>query len=483
MERPIVVGFVAVLAVVAAIILFVVSRRASRRARAAWPIAFFIVVTAILIWQQLSPIMPVTTVTESAAAARILLSLWWLLAAHLVVEVCRAVILAQGGSREARLSSDLIAAIAYIVALLAIMNFVLDLPVRGLLVTSGVIAVIMGLALQTTLADVFSGLAVGIEAPFSVGDWISLDDNLEGRVSQINWRSVHLILDGNDIAIIPNSVIAKAKLINRSVPTPRRIGKSAVYLPTELMPEKAIELLHGAIMLCPGVLQTPAPSVQLGHLGRRLSRYDIVFYVKDTGALGAATDRVLQEIHRQARAAGVGDWGARQGLDRAAVLGIAFFEALPQEVKERLHEVGKPIQLQAGQVLFREGDTGDSLYIVGSGVLEVERDRDGATQHIGRMGPGDYFGEISLLTGAPRGATVTALTASTAFELRSEDLKPILEQEPALATVLEASAQKAMKMLNREVAASTNSALASHGHLIDQIRSFLFQHSSGHGRL
>src|ERR1700675_5097680 len=91
--------------------------------------------------------------------------------------------------------------------------------IGGLLATSGVLAIVLGLALQNTLADVFAGIAFGIEAPFNVGDRISVADKIEGTVVQMNWRSIRIHTDGDDVAIVPNSVVANSDIVNRSFPT------------------------------------------------------------------------------------------------------------------------------------------------------------------------------------------------------------------------------------------------------------------------
>src|SRR5262249_46604483 len=149
---------------------------------------------------------------------RALVVVWWLIGARLIVNT---IVLVRGRdrkSREARLFSDLASALIYITTIWIILNSVLDLNVQGLLVTSGVIAIVLGLALQNTLADVFCGLAIGLEQPFHVGDRISIGDSVEGVIVQMNWRSIRIQTDEDDLATVPNSVVAKGQIINRSVP-------------------------------------------------------------------------------------------------------------------------------------------------------------------------------------------------------------------------------------------------------------------------
>jgi small-conductance mechanosensitive channel len=95
--------------------------------------------------------------------------------------------------REGKLLQDLLAGLIYLAALFAIVSYVFDLPIQGLLATSGVIAIILGLALQSSLGDVFSGIVLSFSRPYRPGDWISIDGGTDGRVIEINWRATHVL--------------------------------------------------------------------------------------------------------------------------------------------------------------------------------------------------------------------------------------------------------------------------------------------------
>ena len=149
----------------------------------------------------------------------------------------------------------------YLATLLAIVNFVFSVPIAGLLATSGVIAIVLGLALQNTLADVFSGIAVGVERPYKAGDLIWVEGNIEGHVVQVTWRSTHIATFQNTIAIVPNSVMAKARLINRSLPEPMRGDTIEIRLDAAASPEHCIETLTAAVRASMMPLALPGPSV------------------------------------------------------------------------------------------------------------------------------------------------------------------------------------------------------------------------------
>jgi len=121
-------------------------------------------------------------------------------------------------SRPGRLLQDLVVGIIYLGASLSVIAYVFRVPVGTLIATSGVFAIVLGLALQSTLNDVFSGVALNLGRPYTVGDWIVLEDGVQGRVIETNWRSIHLLNPTNDVIIVPNSTMAKRRLTNLTSP-------------------------------------------------------------------------------------------------------------------------------------------------------------------------------------------------------------------------------------------------------------------------
>src|SRR5262247_3075875 len=118
---------------------------------------------------------------------------WWLWAAWFLVSFLRVCVIVEHRPREGKLLQDLLASLIYLAAVFAIIAYVFDLPVQGLLATSGVVAIMLGLALQSTLGDVFSGLVLSFSQPYRPGDWISIEGGLDGRVIEMNWRATHVL--------------------------------------------------------------------------------------------------------------------------------------------------------------------------------------------------------------------------------------------------------------------------------------------------
>jgi CRP-like cAMP-binding protein len=343
----------------------------------------------------------------------------------------------------------------------------------------------LGLALQNTLADVFSGIAFGIEAPFNVGDRISLGDKIEGTVVQMNWRSIRILTDGDDVAIVPNSVVAKSDIVNRSFPTRVRSAFIELSCPANSNPERVIDTLQQATLLCPPILPVPLPNAVLTRLGSAESRYRVTFSVSDTEHLSTTKDLLLRHASRQLYYSGLYFPRAAEDI-RTAVEGagrpfhavlpllqdIILFEALEAEPLAELATHLKPRSLEPGEVLFAQGGTEATLFIVVSGILQISQHTElSGQQTAGFIGAGDYIGEVSLLTGTPYAATATARTHCKLYGLDSNVIRPLLAANSDLYAEFDRSARRGLAILNRVVAvrATDDSARQS---LLHRIRAF-----------
>ena len=411
--------------------------------------------------------------------------IWWLLGARLLVAVMSFTLNHNRQWREARLFPDLTAAAIYAAAVLVVLISVLALPIGGLLATSGVLAIVLGLALQNTLADVFAGIAFGIEAPFNVGDRISLGDKTEGTVVQMNWRSIRILTDGDDVAIVPNSVVAKADIVNRSSPTRVRSAFIELSCPAASNPERVVDTLQQATLLCPAILPVPVSKAVLTSLSLTENRYRVTFSVSDTEHLATTKDLLFRHARRQLYYSGLYVPSAAQdvrtpaqGVDQpfnpvlAALQDTVLFEALDAGQLAELATHLSPRSLETGEVLFAQGGTEASLLIVVSGILQVSQNTELSGQRpVGFIGAGDYIGEISLLTGAPYAATATARTHCKLYGLDSNVIKRLLATNSALYAEFDRSARRGLAILNRGVAVRATDDSANQT-LLHRIRAF-----------
>src|SRR5712672_2370073 len=268
--------------------------------------------------------------------------IWWLSAAWLAVGFLRAFVVLGQQPRESKLVQDLLAALIYLVATFAIIADVFDLPVRGLLATSGALAIIIGLALQSSLGDVFSGIVLNIERPYRVGDWIILDDTVQGKVIETNWRATHILTGNQDVAIIPNSVIAKSKLVNCSTPTKIHGASIRIKLEPSLTPAAGCNLLKEVLLGSTHILRSPEPSVTVKDLSAEMIDFELSFSVADIGAVDQAQNELFDRVHRAAGAAGAkfsprlsgssikdaAEDRAETGIPERMLAGISLFSTL-----------------------------------------------------------------------------------------------------------------------------------------------------------
>jgi small-conductance mechanosensitive channel len=409
--------------------------------------------------------------------------IWWLIAARAGATLTTLALGRDAKSRHARLLSDLLAGGIYLTAIVIILNSVLDLPVKGLLATSGVIAITLGLALQSTLADLFSGIATGLDQPFRVGDHIRIADHAEGKVVEINWRGIRVATDGDSLTTIPNSIVAKSQVTNHSVPSQRRRASTEIPTLSAAPAEKLLELVRQAVLLSPEILADPAPEIALKSLGLRTTTIGVSYWVGTTSALPLARGHLLRQVRRLFRHAGIGTAETDPSEPTVAphdnarhLLGaLALFETIPDDHITQLAQETRLLTYEPGDVLMEQNSLGTSLFVIRSGVFELRRgNSDATTSVLGRIGPGEYLGEVSMMSGEPRSVTAISLTAASAYELPRQALEALVRSDESLSAAVERSVQRGLQRLERDDAARAAQPLDEGGSVLQRIREFLF---------
>ena len=461
-----------------------------------WPLwgkaAWRVMVLAVLTWlvQRLlnSPIFPRFHATSAVGHLweQIVEAGWWVVAARSAIGLSRLLIVLEGRPRETRIISDLFAGAIYVATFLAVVNFVFAVPIAGLLATSGVFAIVLGLALQSTLSDVFSGIAVGVERPYKAGDFLWVEGGIEGHVLQVNWRSTHISTGQNNIAVVPNSIIAKARLVNHSLRSAVRSDTIEVRLDPLVMAEDCMTALEAALRACRLPLALPAASVAQTGLHGDGAIYEIKFSVSSSEDLVAARTEIFARVQRHLRHAAI----------PLAVSGHVALPPLtiptPAELLERSDLFGliaapdrdvlatylASIRLKPGETLIRQGDVPDALFIIASGTVEIISNRPDHAHLVRRLSPGGSIGAIGLITGVPYGATATALTAVKAYRLDMEGIAAAIETRPELANGLEALARQSEMVRDRVFASEEGNHLDAPEMFLSRMRSFLHKLAS-----
>jgi small-conductance mechanosensitive channel/CRP-like cAMP-binding protein len=373
---------------------------------------------------------------------------WWLWAAWFLVGFLRAFVIVERRPRESKLLQDLVAGLIYLAAAFAIIAYVFDLPVQGLLATSGVVAVILGLALQSTLGDVFSGVVLNFSRPFLPGDWINIEGGTEGRVIEMNWRATHVLTGRRDLAIVPNSTIAKSKIVNVSSPSGIHGVTVTFHLDPRTPPAAGGEILKNAMLNCRLIVAAPAPSVVVKSITGASTEFEVTFFVEELASSTNAQNQLFDLVFRHLVAAGVdlalpqnqpqpsrSDAGSQMpepAAERLLRL-VSIFATLTPDERRAIAAKLKPASYDRGDMALEPGQVLKSLFIVGAGVLSATRDDGDGEIELWRLGPADHYGEIGMLTGAPSTTKLTALMPAMVYELTKEDLAPILEARPEVA--------------------------------------------------
>lgn len=454
-------------------------------------LVFFILLTALLTVQG---IVPYEASTETAPSLRgsfmgLAKVVWWSNAALCLAGFVRMFLIFERRPREGRLLQDLLVGIIYVGAILSVVANVFSFPVGTLIATSGVVAIVLGLALQSTLADLFSGIALNISRPYGVGDWIILSNGIEGRVIETNWRATHLLSPGDDLVILPNSSLAKETLTNASGPERRHGVKLRVRLVPTLAPLAMARILRDALSSSTLILSHPAPAVHIKGLEAQAVELELSFHVPEFGGAAAAKDEMFDLVFRHAKAAGLhlaapagaGGEGAirpetsHRPISLRLLDSVALFSSLSEDEKASLAGAMEQRTYRKGEVVAQEGDILSVLMIVRSGILSITRSNDVAGADTERLAPGDLIGEEGVLVGEGETGTVRAMTYVVAFAIAKEVLAPLLADRPGLADELGAllAHRRETSHLNATV---PNDQDRGHSKLAERIRTFMQMH-------
>ncbi len=383
---------------------------------------------------------------------RVIGVLFWLAVASLVQSISRGLILRRTHTRQGEgklpvLLIDLSAAIVYFAAVLAIVSLVFERSLTGLLATSGIAAAIIGLAVQRTISDLLAGIALNIgQGGIKLGDWIGTPDGKVGKVLEITWRATHLVTRDDTLLVVPNSSLVQNQFLNYSAPKPYfRVSKhiSAGY---DAPPERVMLIFAAAMKATDGVLAEPKPVVLISECAASGIVYSLNFWVTDYPRSFKVGTAVVVSALKFLDQAGyscpfpqldvtmlpLGKRGIDHDIDRAAILRrVPLFRPFGDEALALLERGAVERHLSVGAEIVREGTDGQSLFIVVAGLVEVLRNAGAAGEtRLARLGAGNVFGEMSLLTGAPRSATVRAMTDAVVLEIAKETLDPVLALQP-----------------------------------------------------
>ena len=353
-----------------------------------------------------------------------------------------------------RLPRDLTAMVLFSVAVLAIISTVFQRDVTSMLAASGVLGVIIGLALRTVILDLFMGLAIHIERPFKIGDWLMIHQNrvethIIAEVIEINWRTTRLRTTRNNMVVVPNSKMGDTIVTNYMEPKPHFRIDLDFIIDFEVPSERVLRVMTAGLKAVAdgeGILEDPAAEVRIKDSTLEGAEYEVRFFIlpakispnearhvvnrsvlehlihSGITPAHAKEEIFLQRRERRALDASL-DEDLYQLLTRTELfrkLNAAEFAAVFREMRKR--------DLAEGETLYAQGDAGDSMFICVEGLLASAITVRGQGEvKVETLRAGQHFGEGSIFKATSRSTTVTAEADSLVYEIERHVIEPLLD--------------------------------------------------------
>jgi len=310
-----------------------------------------------------------------------------------------------------------------------------------------VAAAVLGLALQRTLGDLFSGIALGIERPFKLGDWIELGDGTVGQVIDLNWRATRLRGWDNATHVIPNSKMAGEPLKNLHDDQHLFAPWYFVQIPPEVDPRFATALILDAALRCETVLRFPNPIVRLADATSIPYRYMVWVHLKNYPAVFRGREELFREIHWSLQRAGIGLAPEVHELRtrRAAVVqaepptilialkSLDVAADLTQDELEQVAARSAYCHFDSGHVILAEGAQIDAFYVIVGGLVEAVITLPDRTRKVTEVfGPGHHLGITSMLADEPSFLELRAKSDVTLIRIDLDCLRSLMAKRPEL---------------------------------------------------
>jgi branched-chain amino acid transport system substrate-binding protein len=355
-----------------------------------------------------------------------------------------------------------LAFIIYFLASVGIIAFVFEQALTSILATSGVIAMIIGLAIQINISNIFSGIAINIERPFRIGDWVQIGHFDEGEVTDITWRSTRLKTRADCMLSIPNSIASESAIVNYSY-LPKFWLWPTVYVHPMHPPDRVKKILLDALLSADKILKEPAPMVIFTGINEWAASYWVAFCSNDYANKFTILEDIWTRIWFHLNRAGIAPAVQRQEIywfkgikergDEEATKPITLlqevdlFKPFSEEAKKYLSDKMRRLRFPANETVVREGDAGDSLFIIVEGTVSIRKKlENGTLKEVARLGVGSFFGEKALMTGEQRTATIVAIAETVLYEITRADIAPLIAKQP------EVSERISQVLTQREIA-------------------------------
>jgi small-conductance mechanosensitive channel len=356
------------------------------------------------------------------------------------------------GSGQNEISSlvrTVISIVVYIVAFFIVFQSQYPtVQLAPLFTGSTIIGIVVGLALQDTLGNLFAGIALQADQPFQVGDVVTFVDRSGGVVESVTWRGVKIRTFQNKLLVMSNAVMGKEAI---EVAPKENLNARVVFFNTyySASPARTIQTVREAVRQVDNVSAKIRPIVRIRNFGATGLEWEIKYWLEDYTKFNDTDAKIRQRVWYAFNRENIDFPYQTQMVHMQTPAEIPSTEVVLDETSERLGRIpifaplsrseldqlartSKNRIFAPGEAIVRRGHQGNSMFVITAGSVEVQLLDGDEIRAINTLGVNDYFGEMSLLTGEPRTATVMAIDETEVLQISKNALKPIFEANPEL---------------------------------------------------
>ncbi|MFC1855356.1 mechanosensitive ion channel domain-containing protein [Thermodesulfobacteriota bacterium] len=365
-----------------------------------------------------------------------------------------------------KIIQDTVFAILYFILLMLIIKDILDINLTSILTTSAVLTMVLGLSIQDNLSNLFSGLAIQLEKPFSIGEWVEFEGTM-GKVKELSWRSVKMLTFENDLLIVPNNKIIKGNVTNFNRPTHLHISRFNVGLSYKHPPNKVKNTILSVLKNEKDIAHEPKPIIRLVNYGDFSIDYEIRYYITNFNRKLLIEDSISTKLWyafnrdglripfpiRDVNLRTISDEQERRDHEReikervALLKSVDVLSPLKDAELNALANNSHPLFFSANEDIINEGDSGDSLYVILKGEVSVSLLAAGDMKELSTLAEGNFFGERSLMTGEAANATISANKDCILFVIDKDNFKEVItNNRDALSQISEILSRRELEL-------------------------------------
>jgi small-conductance mechanosensitive channel/CRP-like cAMP-binding protein len=342
---------------------------------------------------------------------------------------------------------EVVGGIIFLIVLLFVLSYGYhaETQLKGLLAGSGVVAIIVGFAGQNLFAGIIGGISIQINRPYKVGDWLQVGERF-AEVMEINWRSTRLRTNDNIYLDIPNNEMVGHAIVNLHYPTEVHAMRIRVGVEYKNRPNRVKDALFRAASTADGVLAEPKVKIFLVDFAEFAAIYEIKFYMGNHSRINEINDAVRTNVWYELKRQDITiPFPIRTlQLERRAVRPVQedydearsilrdepLFECLSDAQIDNLVKEARLNCFGRGESVIQEGAEGDSMFVLLRGAAQVSVSKNGSLIPVATLNAGDCFGEMSLLTGERRMATVQAKSDCYVLEIGKPVMAEVIRDSP-----------------------------------------------------